>query len=120
MINLGHIVKNTAATIRVPIVPDIDFGVDSYAFVLRSLIDKRTVSIDQEDSMSLSLTHSYATFRVLYNEDAPDGEYAYELIFYNEELSIAKRVSSGLATVGDYKHTAKTFNQTIQFKQYDI
>ena len=117
MLNLGHIMQNGVATITVPILPDIDFEVESYAFVLRSLIDKRTVSMDYEDS--LSLTHSYATFQVLYNEDAPDGEYAYELIFYNEQLSIAKRVSSGLVTVGDYKHTAKAFNQIIQFKQYD-
>lgn len=116
MLNLDHIKQDGSATIVVPILPALDFQPEEYAFTLRSLIDNSAVSIDFPDD--LTVTPNYITFGVLFNEDAPDGEYAYTLTIYGPEGSPAVRVSEGLATVGDYIHPVTEHTETIQYKQY--
>lgn len=116
MLNLDHITRDAQATIRVPILPALDFTPEDYAFTLRSLIDNRQVAMVFTPDLTLSA--NYVTFSVLYGDDAPDGEYAYTLTLYGPEGSPAVRVSEGLATVGDYIHPVTEHTETIQYKQY--
>lgn len=116
MLNLDHIKQNGSATIVVPILPALDFQPEEYIFTLRSLIDNRAVSMDFPDD--LQVTPNYITFGVLFNEDAPDGEYAYTLTIYGEQGERQELVSNGLATVGDYTRPVTEHTETIQYKQY--
>ena len=116
MLNLDHIKQEGSATIVVPILPALDFKPEEYAFTLRSLIDNREVSM--ELSMDMTVTPNYFAFEVLFNEDAPDGEYAYTLTIYGEQGERQELVSNGLATVGDYTHQVKEHKETIQYQQY--
>lgn len=117
MLNLDHITRDTQATIRVPILPALDFQPEGiYAFTLRSLIDNREVAM--AISLDLTLSANYVAFSVIFLEDAPDGEYAYTLRLYGPEGSPAVRVSEGLATVGDYIHPVTEHTETIQYQQY--
>ena len=116
MLNLYHIKQDGSAIIVVPILPALDFQPEEYAFTLRSLIDNREVSMDL--SMDMTVTPNYIAFDVLFNEDAPDGEYAYTLTIYGEQGERQELVSNGLATVGDYTHQVKKHTETIQYQQY--
>ena len=116
MLNLDHIKQDGSAIIVVPILPALDFQPEEYAFTLRSLIDNREVSMDL--SMDMTVTPNYIAFDVLFNEDAPDGEYAYTLTIYGEQGERQELVSNGLATVGDYTHQVKKHTETIQYQQY--
>ena len=116
MLNLDHIKQDGSATIVVPILPALDFQPEEYAFTLRSMIDNREVSMDF--SQDMTVTPNYIAFDVLFNEDAPDGEYAYTLTIYGEQGERQELVSNGLATVGDYTHQVKKHTETIQYQQY--
>lgn len=117
MLNLPHITTDTAAAVCVPVLPDLPPLTDGeyeWAFSLRSIIDNRAVSLDM--GLDVTLSANYARFKVIFNEDAPNGEYAYKVTA--SAAGVTYTVSEGLATVGDYVHQAKEHKETIQYKQY--
>lgn len=116
MLNFAPIRRDTIQSVTVPIVPALDFVPEDLDFRLRSLVDNRSVPMDL--ALDMDVSANYVRISVLFNDDCPDGSYAYKLTLYGPEGERREVVSEGLATVGDYKAPATAYNETIQFTQY--
>lgn len=112
MLNLKNI--PTAQVVRIPLM----YLPTGNSYMLRLINGDGQLAAELSVG-SVSTTHGYLTGSITLPShegatvsDLPDGEYTYALRCGTDTIS------AGLLTLGDYKHTANQYKETIQFKPY--